>query len=261
MTQSTETGKLLRHWQQTLGLSAPQWTEALISVLGVALAVSVLSWGMSVWYPNDWPWLLIASLGASSIIVFASPHAPMAQPWSLIMGQLLSGLSGLASWHWFQDPVWAVPVGVTGAILAMLIFQCRHAPGGATAMYFASGAPVVQSLDWALIWGYLLPGLVVLALLGVLYNAPFRWRRYPLIWGQKALEAQTRPCDSDRLSDRDKAWAQQELTHEDLVYAQSRLRHYFEMNEAEFMALYRLARTHHRQGKDKPVGTEDTDPD
>ncbi|MDR9498732.1 MAG: HPP family protein [Hydrogenovibrio sp.] len=241
----------ISRWQKTLGLSAPQASEALISAGGVLVAMSALVIMMHWLYPSDWPWLLIASFGASAIIVFASPHAPMAQPWSLIMGQLVAGTSGMASWLWLKDPLLAIPVGVTLALVGMLVLQCRHAPGGATALFFTSDPAVVDSLQWTLVWGYLLPGLVVIMVLAILYNAPFSWRRYPLIWATST--------DQNRRS-KQESRLEETLTHEDLVAAQKQLRHYFEMSEAEFMALYRLARAHHRQNRKKDLEVENTDP-
>ncbi len=168
----------------------------------------------------------------------------MAQPWSLIMGQLVAGISGMASWLWLKDPMLAIPVGVTLALLWMLVLQCRHAPGGATALFFTSDPAVVDSLQWTLVWGYLLPGLVVIMGVAVIYNAPFAWRRYPLMWAHWAEQSQ-------RARQEDKV--EEALTREDLVAAQKQLRHYFEMSEAEFMALYRLARAHHQAQLKSPT--------
>ena len=54
--------------------------EMTLSILGVFLAMSVLIGLMYVLNDSAHPWLLMASMGASAIIVFATPHAPMAQP-------------------------------------------------------------------------------------------------------------------------------------------------------------------------------------
>ncbi|WP_019895214.1 hypothetical protein [Hydrogenovibrio halophilus] len=52
--QKTGQGFISR-WQQTLGLRAPQASEALISAGGVLVAMSALVIMMHWLYPPDWP--------------------------------------------------------------------------------------------------------------------------------------------------------------------------------------------------------------
>jgi len=42
---------------------------------------------------------ILAPLGATSVILFALPHSPLAQPWSVIGGLLLSAPLGYACGH------------------------------------------------------------------------------------------------------------------------------------------------------------------
>ena len=39
---------------------------------------------------------LIAPFGASAVLVYAVPNSPLAQPWSVVMGNTLSALVALA---------------------------------------------------------------------------------------------------------------------------------------------------------------------
>ena len=43
--------------------------------------------------------LMIASMGASSVLLFAAPHSPMAQPWSFVGGHLISALIGVTCFN------------------------------------------------------------------------------------------------------------------------------------------------------------------
>jgi CBS-domain-containing membrane protein len=208
-----------------------------LSILGVFLAMNVLIGLMYVLNDQAHPWLLMASMGASAIIVFATPHAPMAQPWAVIMGQMSSAVAGLLSWLWFASPQMAVPFAVAGALLAMLLLNCRHAPGGATALFIALGGLEVQTLGWSLLWLCILPSVLALVWVGVLFNAPFSWRRYPL-WSR------AKPVLSEiALSET--------INHADIEFASRQLKGYFEMSEAEFAALYQAARRHHNQHDNK----------
>ena len=49
---------------------------------------------------------LVAPLGASAVLVFCVPASPLAQPWAVIGGDLLSAAVGLIAGHLIGDP-WA----------------------------------------------------------------------------------------------------------------------------------------------------------
>src|SRR5215213_642998 len=67
---------------------------------------------------GDLPWL-VAPMGASAVLVFAVPGSPLAQPWSVVGGNVTSALIGLgAAWAIDPQPL-AAAVGVGVAIAAM----------------------------------------------------------------------------------------------------------------------------------------------
>ncbi len=216
-------------------------SEVLLSVSGVLVAMTVLVLTMGWLSDGVYAWFVIASMGASAIILFATPHAPMAQPWALLAGQMIAGICGLASWTFFSDPMIAVPIAVTSTLFFMLLFKARHAPGGATALFIALGTVEVETLGWSLLWLSLLPSVLILLGTAILFNAPFKWRRYPYVVFNKT---QAQP---EKRSD---------ITHEDLVYASEKMHGYFEMSEAEFMQLYRAARQHHQKTEQTRPGAE-----
>lgn len=213
--------------------------EAILTTLGVMLSMALLA-ALSNWLsPETTPLFLMASLAASMLIVFATPHAPMAQPWSVFMGQILSAIAGLVAWQWVSVPWLAATLAVGASSLAMLILRCRHAPGAATALFIALGGATVDAYGWHLISYHLLPSLILLLLTAALFNYPFIWRRYPLFL--KNLSEKL-PVTSQT-----NAQASQtcDLHHDDLVYASEHLSSYFELSEEEFMLIYRMARAHH----------------
>lgn len=209
-------------------------SEMILSVSGVFIAMIAVVLMMDWLSDGIYAWFVIASMGASAIILFSTPHAPMAQPWAVIVGQMLAGVCGLASWSLFANPMVAVPVAVASTLLFMQIFKARHAPGGATALFIALGTVEVETLGWSLLWLSLLPSLITLVVMAVILNAPFKWRHYPYVVFKKTQsETEKTP----------------EITHEDLAYASEQMQGYFEMSEAEFMQLYRAARQHHKTTK------------
>jgi CBS domain-containing membrane protein len=77
---------------------------------------------------------LVAPLGASAVLVFAVPSSPLAQPWSVVGGNTVSAVMGVAMCHLVPDPVMAAALAVGLAIAAMFALRCLHPPGGATAL-------------------------------------------------------------------------------------------------------------------------------
>ncbi|MEQ1531608.1 MAG: HPP family protein, partial [Methylococcales bacterium] len=58
--------------------------------------------------------LLVASMGASAVILFIMPNSPLAQPWPFLGGQLVSALVGVACAQWLVDVTVACAAAVGG---------------------------------------------------------------------------------------------------------------------------------------------------
>lgn len=90
------------------------------------------------------PWL-VAPIGASAVLVFAVPASPLAQPWPVIGGNMLSAVVALIVVRLIPAPALATGVAVGAAIVFMSIARCLHPPGGAVALSVvlmsATGSP------------------------------------------------------------------------------------------------------------------------
>lgn len=114
------------------------------------------------------PWL-VAPLGASAVLVFAVPASPLAQPWSVIGGNLISATLGLGMGMYVAEPVAAASLAVGLAIALMTFARCLHPPGGACALLCALGASGPEG--WTFI--HLVPimaNVIALSLAGWAYN-------------------------------------------------------------------------------------------
>lgn len=141
---------------------------ALGAVLGVAMTALIASLFVGADDPSL-PWL-VAPIGASAVLVFALPASPLAQPWSVFGGDILSALVGLIVWHFIPVTGIAAPLAVGGAIAVMSLCRCLHPPGGACALLAVLCGPMVSEHGWLAL---MLPlGLNVLALTAIawLYN-------------------------------------------------------------------------------------------
>ncbi|KQU81653.1 MULTISPECIES: HPP family protein [unclassified Rhizobacter] len=121
---------------------------------------------------------LIAPMGASAVLLFAVPASPLAQPWSLLGGNIVSAVIGVACAGWIDAPVLAAALAICLAIAAMFALRCLHPPSGAVALTAVLGGPAVHAAGYGFV---LVPvALNSLLLLGValLFNNA-TGRRYP----------------------------------------------------------------------------------
>src|SRR5471032_1151174 len=111
---------------------------------------------------------LVAPIGASSVLLFCLPASPLAQPWSVIGGNVVSGLVGAACVHWFGDSL-PLPLlaglACGGAIAAMFVMRCLHPPGGAVALTTVIGGPLVHAAGFEFVMMTVLADSVLLVLM------------------------------------------------------------------------------------------------
>jgi len=77
---------------------------------------------------------LIAPMGASAVLLFAVPSSPLAQPWSIIGGNLVAALVGVTCGKLIGEPALAAALAIALAIGCMFALRCIHPPSGAVAL-------------------------------------------------------------------------------------------------------------------------------
>lgn len=124
--------------------SGLRWSEKLRSAAAASLAILFVGWvGTSLSAAGN-AGFMVASMGASAVIVFAVPNSPMARPWAIVGGHLISGSLGLLCARWNSEPWVAAAAAVGLSILAMHLSRCLHPPGGASALIPTLGGMTVQ---------------------------------------------------------------------------------------------------------------------
>jgi CBS domain-containing membrane protein len=145
---------------------------ALVGILLTGL-LSEMALGEATSFP-----LLIAPMGASAVLLFAAPSSPLAQPWSILGGNLTSATVGVTCALSINDPVLAASIAIAASIGLMLLLNCLHPPSGAVALTAVLAGSAIH--DWGY-WFVLSPvGLNSVLLLVSAYafnNAT--GRRYP----------------------------------------------------------------------------------
>ncbi|WP_323120412.1 HPP family protein [Burkholderia alba] len=171
----------LKHWligfaptPVTLG-----WRERLRSCVGALVGIACVGVLMRVMpgIPSAVP-LLVAPMGASAVLLFAVPASPLAQPWSIIGGNLVAAVVGVACARWIGDPVVAASLAIAVAIGAMFALRCVHPPSGAVALTAVVGGPAVHVLGFRFVLEPIAVQSAVLLGAALLYHA-LTGHRYP----------------------------------------------------------------------------------
>lgn len=227
----------LRQWGDAHPVShRERWLAMIGGTLGIVgvYGVSVLMMGETA------ALLLIPSIGASAVLLFAVPHSPLGHPWNLLGGHLLSALVGVVCVQLIPWVAVAAAVSVGGAIGVMYYARCIHPPGGATALAVVLGGASFQQLGFE----YLLTPVLLnaITLLGVAQLFNHLTARTGA--ADVPAEAAAAPPPSIPV-------VYPPIAHEHLVYALSELDSYIDISEEDLLLIYRIATGH--QGVD-PLG-------
>lgn len=180
---------------------------------------------------------IVPSMGATAVLLFAAPHVPFSQPWSVFGGHLLSAAIGVACWHWIPNVTIAASASVGLATGAMYLAKCIHPPGGATALAVVIGSERLQDLGYVYILQPIFINTVTILVVAVSFNYFFKWRRYP---------AYLRPAAApQKISTAETGYAP--INHGDFVYALSHIETFVDIDEADLIKIYQLATRRHEQ--------------
>lgn len=122
--------------------------------------------------------LLVAPMGASAVLLFALPASPLAQPWSIIGGNLVSAAVGVTCARYIDDPTLAASLAIALAIGAMLALRCLHPPSGAVALTAVLGGPLIHAEGYRFLLAPIGVNSVLLLAVALLFNNLTR-HRYP----------------------------------------------------------------------------------
>lgn len=216
------------------GTAAASHAEKLISAIGGFIAIGLILWISASALDLQGAALVVASMGASAVLVFAVPHGPLSQPWPLAGGHLVSAVIGVSCAKWLPGPLLAPAAAVGLAIGAMYYLRCIHPPGGATALTAAVGGPAIAQLGYQFVATPVLANVLTLLIVGVAFNYGFPNRRYP----RTLLVKDDAPSVE---KPEEKCW----IAHSDLVYALSEIDSFIDVSETDLLRIYDLALTHH----------------
>jgi len=173
--------------------------------------------------------IIVPSMGATAVLVFAVPHSTLGQVWNVLGGHLLSATVGVLCALLIANQLLAAAASVGMAIAVMYYARCIHPPGGATALAAVVGGASVQSLGFEYLITPVAINVIVILAIAIGFNALFEWRRYPACLAKDSNDSQ--PVDDGYAP----------IEHADLVYALSQIDTFIDVTENDLLQIYQLA--------------------
>jgi CBS domain-containing membrane protein len=200
---------------------------ALVGIALASLAAQTIPGG-----PAMLPFI-VAPMGASAVLLFAAPGSPLAQPYSLLLGNVVSTLIGVTAARMFDGVTLAASVAVAVAIPVMMALRCVHPPGGACALFTAVGSAAVAQQGYAFaIWPVGVNTVVLLVVAGLVNN--LTGRPYPHVPPPPPPKQGTDLAPSQRVG----------VQTEDIRQAMARLDRGLDILPGDVMSLVREAEAH-----------------
>jgi CBS-domain-containing membrane protein len=143
------------------------------SALGAAVAIGLALWLVA----DDHSPLLLASLGGSTVFLFALTDAEAAQPRALFGGHLGGALIGIVCYQLFGDALWVSAVALVLTMVFMVVTRTIHPPAGAN--------PLLMVHHHANFMALLKPvglGILVIFLIAMVWSRLRPGKKYPREW-------------------------------------------------------------------------------
>ncbi len=172
---------------------------------------------------------VVASMGASAVLLFALPQSALSQPWPVIGGHLISAAIGVLCYRMIPDLRVAAAVAVGASIAAMYFTQSLHPPGGAASLGAVVGGAEIHELGFAYVLMPVGVNVVILLLMAWVLNNAVQDRRYPISVGGRS-RFETLP-----------EWGRAEFSDTDLQVALKEMGGFVDISREDLRKIYHLA--------------------
>jgi len=153
--------------------------ERLLCGLGALLGLTLSSF-ISWWMLGDINAWYIAPMGASSVLLFAVPASPLAQPWNMVVGNIIAGIIGVTCAMYIPNLTEAFSVAVGMSIILMMTTDSLHPPSGAVAITAVLGGEAVHELGYHFIFYPVLLNSMLLLVIAIVFNR-LLGKQYPQV--------------------------------------------------------------------------------
>ena len=149
------------------------WSPLLAGV-GAAVTIGILAY---MTYQTELGLWLLASFGATTVIVFGYHDNPFAQPKNVFFGHLLTTLVGILFITFFEVSFITIGLAVGIAVMLMMAFKITHPPAGANPIIVMIGGVSFEFLLFPV-----MAGTITIIIGGIIYNRLILKRNYPQTW-------------------------------------------------------------------------------
>ena len=217
-----------------LGIQRDQHHNREIIICGIGSFISIFLILLIVRHfaPND-AGLIVASMGATAVLLFVVPHGPLSQPWPVFGGHMLSAFVGITCAKLIADPLIAAPLAVGIASALMYLTRCIHPPGGATALTTVIGSAQLHALGYQYLLTPVFINVMIILLCAIGFNYLFKWRRYPTM-----LSVKEAPVCAGK---QQKLEAIPKIRPENLEYALQTIPSFTDIDEQTLQEIYQTA--------------------
>lgn len=184
--------------------------------------------------------IMIASMGASAVLLFAAPNSPLTQPWPLVGGHIISAFIGVACANLVQNMWFAASLAVALSILAMHLTYSLHPPGGASALTAVLGSHSEIATDFSFIFMPVGANVFLLLAMALVINNLIG-RRYPT----RAFQTKDKTHKHDDPNPLNRIG----INQSDLQKALQDMDVYLDISKADLDQVYRRANMHAYQRK------------
>ncbi len=207
--------------------------EKLRSALAAFLAILLVGYVSSFFVSGIALPVLVASIGASSILLFAMSHSPLSQPWPMIGGNIFPALIAVTCGKFIPDLIVAAAISVSLSLIVMQLLRCLHPPGGALALLPLLGDESVHKLGYHFVLEPVGLNVLILLVMGYVINNLLPGRYYPSRTTpvRNEIHKQDDPGSLDRLG----------INRSDLHNALKQMDTFLDVSEEDLGQIYKMA--------------------
>ena len=165
-----------------IGIGRDKLGEVFWASVGAGLGIGITALLSARFFEPRDALLILGSFGASAVLIYGVIASPLAQPRNLVGGHVIAAVIGVAVFQILGDNFVSAGLAVALAIVAMMVSDTVHPPGGATALIAVIGGNTVHELGFLYV---LIPtglGALLLLLVALIVNNIPKPRQYPVYW-------------------------------------------------------------------------------
>jgi CBS-domain-containing membrane protein len=126
-------------------------------------------------YETELGVFLIASFGASMVLLYGYPESPFAQPKNIFFGHLVTSLVGVFFLHFISLPIYLlIGLSVGVGVFLMILLKVVHPPAGGNPIIVIVGN---VSVDYII--NPVIIGSIIILIFGIVLNRLILRKKYP----------------------------------------------------------------------------------